>query len=166
MIGVKYSYMTDVSDYDSVKEQARFDFQKLKPILSPALNEYIHFTAEGFEHIIYKGSRVERDKNSQKMRFKLLPRAVRLLEISTTFQEYEEISKQFWIQRHKKRIQESKRVQYWGIIAIIEGRKIKVIVRKVGNGQFHFWSIVPAWTTNKYRDMKLISTMKGDPSED
>lgn len=60
-----------------------------------------------------------------------------------------------------------KPVRYWGIIAITEGRKIKVILRKIGdNGQLHFWSIVPAWTTNKYRDMKLFSTMKGNPDED
>ena len=57
-------------------------------------------------------------------------------------------------------------IKYWGIIAIIDGRKIKVILRKIGdNGQLHFWSIVPAWTTNKYRDAKFVSTMKGNPEE-
>jgi len=46
-------------------------------------------------------------------------------------------------------------VRYWGIIAIIEGRKIKVIIRKIGdNGALHFWSVVPAWTTNRYRDIE------------
>lgn len=58
-------------------------------------------------------------------------------------------------------------MRYWGIIAIIEGRKIKVIIRKIGEeGSLHFWSIVPAWVTNKYRDIKLFSTMKGSPEYD
>jgi hypothetical protein len=100
------------------------------------------------------------------MRFKLLPRAAKLIELATTFQEYEETLKQFEVKRRKKRMQETKTVRYWGLIAIIEGRKIKTIVRKIGNGQPHFWSIVPAWTTNKYRDLKLHSTMKGNPAED
>jgi len=38
---------------------------------------------------------------------------------------------------------------------------------KIGdNGNMHFWSIVPDWTTNKYRDAKFVSTMKGNPEED
>jgi len=100
------------------------------------------------------------------MRFKLLPRAVSLVELSTTFQEYEEEMKSFEIKKRKKRVQQSKKVQYWGIIAIIDGRKSKVIVRKIGGGNGHFWSVIPAWTTNKYRDLKLVSTMKGSPHED
>jgi len=60
----------------------------------------------------------------------------------------------------------SKVVKYWGIIAIIDGRKIKVIIRKIGDmGNLHFWSIVPSWITNKYRDTKLFTTMKGNPEE-
>lgn len=97
----------------------------------------------------------------------MLSRAVKLVERSTTYQEYEETLKEFEVKSHKKRVRKSKLVKYWGIIAIIDGRKIKVIVRKISdNGQLHFWSIVPAWTTNKYRDMKLINTMKGNPDED
>ena len=58
-------------------------------------------------------------------------------------------------------------VKYWGIIAIISGQKIKVIVRKIGNnGSLHFWSVIPAWTTNKYRDTKFFTTMNGCPEED
>jgi len=63
--------------------------------------------------------------------------------------------------------QKNKIVKYWGIIAIIDGQKIKVIIRKIGdNGFLHFWSIIPAWTTNKYRDTKFFTTMKGRPEED
>jgi len=158
--------MEDVSNYNNLREDTRTWFQSLKPVYSPALDSLIYFNSEGFEHIIYKRSRAEREKSSQMMRFKLLPRAVALIELSTTYQEYEETIKRFELKRHKKRVQESKTVRYWGIIAIIENRKIKVIVRRIGNGQIHFWSIIPAWTTNKYRDTKFISTMKGSPEED
>lgn len=92
---------------------------------------------------------------------------MKLIELSTTHQEYEETLKEFEIKSFKKKVRKSKSVKYWGIIAIIEEHKIKVILRRIGdNGQLHFWSIVPAWTTNKYRDFKLFSTMKGNPSED
>ncbi len=158
--------MEDISNYEKLRDDTRAWFQTLKPIYSPALKQTIHFTSEGFGHITYKRARAERDKTSQIMRFKLLPRAITLIELSTTFQEYEETLKQCEIKRNKKRVNVTKQIQYWGLIAIIKERKIKVIIRKIGNGQPHFWSIVPAWTTNKYRDMKLLSTMKGNPSED
>ncbi|MEI7690835.1 MAG: hypothetical protein WCI63_04410 [bacterium] len=138
-----------------------------RPIFCPALNEEVYFTAEGFNHIIFKGSRSERERPSQIMRFKLLNRALKLIGLSTTYQEYEETIEEFEVKSYKHKIKKTKSVKYWGIIAITDGRKIKVILRKIGdNGQLHFWSIVPAWTTNKYRDIKFVSTMKGNPDED
>ncbi|MEI9933172.1 MAG: hypothetical protein WDM89_22230 [Rhizomicrobium sp.] len=124
------------------------------------------FGAEGFNHIVFKTARRERERASQIMRFKLLPRALRLIAHANTFQEYEETIKEFEVKTRKTRERRSKPVKYWGVIAIFEGRKIKVVLRKIGNSQLHFWSIVPAWTTNKYRDMRFISTMKGNPEED
>ena len=158
--------MEDLSNYNKLREDTQKFYGNLRPILSPALNEYVRFNSEGFNHIVFKGSNREREHPSQILRFKLLPRGVKLIGLSTTYQEYEETIKEFEIKTHKKRIRKTKSVKYWGIIAIIDGRKIKVILRKIGDGgQFHFWSIVPAWTTNKYRDIKLYNTMKGDPEE-
>jgi len=159
--------MEDVSNYEKLREDAQKFYMSTHSVHSPAFDESVHFTAEGFNHIVFKGSRSERERSSQILRFKLLAKAVKLVEISTTYQEYEETLKEFEVKSHKKKVHKSKPVKYWGIIAIIDGRKIKVILRKIGdNGQLHFWSIVPAWTTNKYRDMKLYSTMKGNPAED
>lgn len=159
--------MEDLSNYEKLRADALQFYNNLRPIRSPALDETVHFTAEGFNHIVFKAPRREREKPSQIMRFKLLGRASKLIALSTTFQEYEETIREFEMKSHKKRVRKSKPVKYWGIIAIIDGRKIKVILRKIGdNGQLHFWSIVPAWTTNKYRDVKFASTMKGNPEED
>lgn len=159
--------MEDISNYEKLRENARKLYQSTKPRFSPALDEYVHFTAEGFNHLIFKGSRAEREQSSQILRFKLLPRAIKLIERSTTYQEYEETLKEFEVKSFKKKVRKTKPVKYWGIIAITDGRKIKVILRRVGdNGQLHFWSVIPSWVTNKYRDTKFFSTMKGNPDED
>jgi len=159
--------MEDLSNYEKLRDDARTFYTSTRPVQSPALGEFVHFTAEGFNHIVFKGSRSERERSSQILRFKLLPKAVKLIGLSTTYQEYEETLKEFEVKSFKKKVRKSKPVKYWGIIAIINGRKIKVILRKIGdNGQLHFWSVVPAWTTNKYRDIRLFSTMKGNPEED
>ncbi len=158
--------MEDISNYEKIREDARRLYDDARPVLSPALGDQVRFTAEGFNHIIFKGPRRERERASQVMRFKLLPRAIRLVAHANTFQEFEETIKKFDVKTRKKRVRKSKSVLYWGIIAIFEGRKIKVILRKIGDGQLHFWSIVPAWTTNRHRDARFVSTMKGNPEED
>ncbi|MCX6784626.1 MAG: hypothetical protein NTV81_01670 [Candidatus Komeilibacteria bacterium] len=159
--------MEDLSNYEKLRTDTLKYYNNIGKIFSPALTKEVCFNSEGFNHIIFKSARTERERSSQILRFKLLPLASKLTKISTTFQEFEETIKEFEIKQHKKKIKVPKPVIYWGIIAITDGRKIKVILRQVGdNGNIHFWSIVPAWITNKYRDIKLFYTMKGNPEED
>ena len=159
--------MQDISNYEKLKEDARGFYNGIGKVFSPALNQEVHFNAGGFNHIVFKGPHSERERTSQILRFKLLSLVLKLVKISTTYQEFEEGLKEFSVKKFKKRVQKSLPVTYWGIIAIIDGRKIKVIIRKIGeNGNMHFWSIVPAWVTNKYRDTKFFTTMKGNPEED
>lgn len=159
--------MEDLSNYEKLREDTLGFYNAVGTVFSPVFNQKIHFTAEGFNHIIFKHAHSERERPSQILRFKLLALAVKLVKISTTYQEFEETIKEFEIKCYKKKVKKSMAVTYWGIIAIIDGRKIKVILRKVGeNGGMHFWSVVPAWTTNKYRDTRFFTTMKGDPGED
>jgi len=159
--------MEDLSNYEKLRENALKYYNGVGKITSPAFHQDIYFNAEGFNHIVFKRARTERERPSQILRFKLLPLAVKLLKISTTYQEFEETIKEVEAKEFKKRIKKTKPVKYWGLIAIIDGRKIKVIIRKIGdNGNIHFWSIVPAWVTNQYRDIRLFTTMKGNPDED
>ena len=158
--------MENAPDYERQKTAAKDLYKSTGRVLSPALGERIAFTAESFNHILFQGSRSERGRSSQIMRFKLLPRAIRLIGHANTFQEFEETTREYEVKVRKKRRLRTKLVRYWGIIAIFEERKIKVILRKIGNGQIHFWSIVPAWTTNRHRDVMFVSTMKGDPETD
>ncbi len=159
--------MEDTSNYDKLRADAQSYYTGIGRVHSPAFNQGVAFGAEGFNHIVYTNPRSERERSSQILRFKLLPLAVKLVKASTTYQEYEETIKEFDAMSYKKRVKKTLPVKYWGIIGIIDGRKIKVIIRKIGdNGLLHFWSVVPAWVTNKYRDIKFYSTMKGKPEED
>ncbi len=159
--------MEDISNYEKLKENAQNFYNGIGKVFSPVFNQDIYFPSESFNHIIFKRAHSEREKSSQILRFKLLPLAVKLIKTSTTYQEFEETIKEFEVKSFKKKIRKTKPVKYWGIIAIIDGRKIKVIIRKIGdNGTMHFLSIIPDWTTNKYRDIRFFTTMNGNPEED
>lgn len=150
-------------DLEKIKQDGKIYYKGLDTIVCPALNEKVVFDYTGLKHIVFKSSRHLRDKNSQYMRFKLLPLAVKLIRLTTTYQEYERTVRKMTVKHNGVDMARNKEVKYWGLIAIIEDRKIKVILRKIGNGHLHFWSIIPSWTTNKTRDGKLFSTMKGNP---
>ena len=161
---IEYFNMIDTSNYEKIREDAQELYNNLVDVLCPALNTSVSFSSHGFNHLIYRKGRNERDRASQIMRFKLLVRAHELIALTTTFQEYEDSLKEFRIKRHKKKIETTKQVQYWGLIAIIDNRKIKVILRKIGNGNLHFWSVIPAHTTSEKRDGNF--KMKGNVDND
>lgn len=159
--------MTDIPNYDQLRAEAIQWYSRIGRIPSPVFNnEPVFFTSEGFNHLIYKNARSERNKEEQVARFKLLGNAVKLVRITTTFQEFDESIKQVTVKRFKRKITESKIVKHWGLIAIMGTWKIRVIIRQISGGQKHFWSVIPNWTTSQFRDIKYLTNMKGNPEED
>jgi hypothetical protein len=108
--------MSNEANYEKIREEGESFYRKIGKIRCPALNgELVHFNSEGFNHLIYKGNRSERNRHDQITKLKLLPKAKKLVEISTTYQEYEEAVKELRVQKFKKIVRESKIVKYWDI---------------------------------------------------
>jgi len=138
----------------NIRESAEKGYKDMKEIHCPYFKEKVTFTSEGFNHIRYRKSRNERHYSVQKMRYKLLPLASEVLRNSKTLQEHE-IQKNFIeVKRNKKREKIMKEVHFYGFIAIVKDWKVKVIVRQVGEGKKHFWSIIPNWKTRRTKDSK------------
>lgn len=156
-----------VDKYQELRTKAKELYDSFEKVRCPALgNELVHFTAEGFNHLLYKPKKKPRDKRVQIMKFELLRKTKLLLETTTTFQEYEETFQYVKVKRHKKTRHENVAVKSWGFVAIIDGFRLKVVVRKFGNSKYEFYSVIPAWVTRQYRDIKLIENSKGLNDED
>ncbi len=105
--------------YHKIKKQAYRSYKAVRQVRCPYLKQKVAFTGKGFWHIIYSARNNKRDWKTQQLRFRLLPLAVKVISLTATLQELEILKKQ--------------RVAYYGFIAIVDGWKIKVIVKKVGN---------------------------------
>ena len=63
--------------------------------------------------------------------------------------------------RHGKFVGMNVIVRCWGLIAIVNKFRVKVVVRQVGNGKMEFQSVIPAWFIKQYREIKMIQSSTG-----
>lgn len=135
-----------------LKEQARKFFREVGSVQCPAFpKETITFNSKGINHLFHKGARTNRMRSGKEIaiRAKLLPRAVKLLSLMPVYQQdivFESDGKMF---------------KFWSVEGVVDNRRIKVIVRQVGNGNKHFWSVIPDWRKIK----GVIQNAKSDLSK-
>ena len=150
-----------LQDYTEIRQEAQKLYATFSKVFCPALGQHVHFTSNGFKHLIYQGSKKERHKKTQILRFDMLEKAKFILETSTTFQEFEEDMEYRRVNRYGKYIPMNLVVRSWGFVAIIEKFRVKVVVTQVGNSKIEFYSVIPAWFIKQYRDIKIIENSTG-----
>ncbi|MEA2113332.1 MAG: hypothetical protein U9P63_01580 [Patescibacteria group bacterium] len=135
--------MEDIEYFNKKKEKARELYNKQKNVRNPYLENQVVFNSDGFHHLQFSARR-ERGKKEQILKFNLLPLAIKVVKKSGTLQEYRKglvaVGK-----KAKDVFTKMKEIQYWGFIAIIGNSqiKIRVILRRIGDGNIIFWSVLP-----------------------
>ncbi len=151
-----------VQDYEAIRQKASELYETFNSVKCPALNdEWVNFTSEGFNHLVYSSPKKMRNKGAQILRFDMLPMAKLILETSTTYQEYDEENINKKVNRRGSWIYANILVRCWGFVVIIKKRRVKVVITQEGNGAIRFLSVAPAWFTKWYRDIKLIENSVG-----
>ncbi|MEK7582174.1 MAG: hypothetical protein AAB488_02515 [Patescibacteria group bacterium] len=152
-----------VGDYDKIRAEASALYGTFVSTECPALAQSVLFTSEGFNHLVYSSPGKMRDKRAQILRFDMLEKAKHILDVSTTFQEYDEEIVYKKVNRRGLWTPMNVVIRCWGFVAIVRKFRVKVVVSQEGNGAIKFLTVAPAWFTKQYRDIKLIelSTGKG-----
>jgi hypothetical protein len=136
--------MKDNPNYNKEREERaeKIYFAK-KDISCPYFQSKVILTSEGFHHLRYSSNR-ERNKKEQILKFNLLPLALRIIANSGTIQEYRKLPIPVG-KKSKDGLRKTKEVEYWGLVAIVSETKIKikVILKRVGDGNIVFWSVMP-----------------------
>jgi hypothetical protein len=141
---------------DKLKENAQAEYNSIGAVNCPYLHAKVHFTSEGFNHLRYSKGR-ERTLAIQEAKLKLISKAKKLIEITTTVQEYTEGRELIHKKRYKKLSKEWSEVSYWGL---------KVLVKRVDEGKHIFWSVIPVWRTTNFQGIKVVNKSRGDLAED
>jgi hypothetical protein len=130
--------------YQEKRERARKIYDAHRAIRSPFFDDDIVLNSDGFHHLRYSARR-ERSKEEQVLKFTLLPLGLQILKTATTLQEYRKLLSPVGNKSRRDGAVAMKLVEWWGFVAIFlkQEIKVRVIVRKVGDGNLHFWSIMP-----------------------
>ena len=105
------------------------------------------FNAKGFHHLFYNGAGKARLQNEVNYRLKLVPLIVPVIKNA----------KEFSKRKRRGRFSRGKNapikdVEYWSLTAFVGKDRdvpVKVILRKVGGGAIHFWSVMRLRKSNK-----------------
>ena len=129
--------------YQRLRDRARQLFDDNPKIHCPFFAERVVLNAEGLHHLRYSAER-ERAKPEQMLKFRLLQLALEVIRKSGTVQEYRKIWQPVGKPSTRDGSRPMKEVEYWGFVAIVGPRpdKIRVILRRVGNGNITFWSVM------------------------
>jgi hypothetical protein len=148
---------------EELRQSAEETYNAVGYITSPALGGVkVHFTSDGFHHLLNTKNRYPRPQEEWVTKLTYLPHAIELLTIATTYQEYDTRQENVRIKKKKKRVMAQTVVQYWGIIGIIQKKKVRVVIRKAGNGQYQFCSVMPCWEVRRHEGHKVGSTAQVD----
>ena len=134
----------DEQKFNQVKEKAKKLYEVAGKIPCPYFGLDVVLNSDGFHHLQFSARR-ERGKDEQFLKFTLLPLALKVIKNSGTVQEMRSDLRPFG-KKGKDGFTSMKLVTYWALIAIVgeENKiKIKVILRKVGDGNVIFWSVMP-----------------------
>ncbi len=134
-----------LSRYKKEKERARAFYKSIDKVRCPYFGADIIFNADGFHHLQFSAER-ERPKEEQLLKFSLLNAVPHILRNAGTIQEYRHTMEPIGQKRFSDGAREMREIEYWGVIAITKGERpirIKIILRRVGNGNIIFWSVMP-----------------------
>jgi len=131
-------------DYAEARKRTEDLYAKTESVHCPYFDERVYFGADGLHHFRYS-DRNERPKREQVLKYQLFPLAIQVIKKSGTHQEYR---REHYEERRTRII---KSVEYWAFNAIIgkNSIRIRVVVRRRGDGNLQYYSVLP--------DMKLKS---------
>ncbi len=135
----------DSQQFADAKEKARDRYDAQKSIHCSYFQNDVILNSDGFHHLQFS-ARHERNKREQLLKFSMLPLAFEIIRKSGTIQEYRKVLMPIGKKSVRDGLTPMKEVEFWGLVAIVERSKpikVRVVLRRVGNGNVIFWSAMP-----------------------
>jgi len=137
-------------------------YDELRPVFCPYLNDQIHFTPDGWYHLHHYVDRKPRSDRMIRVKIRLFRKyAVGTLRKAHTLQEHR-ASLHPVGNASRDGLHTTKLFQYFAFEDVDLRNRIsyRIIIRKIGDGQHHFWSIIPTWRVETKNIPKSIGRIE------
>ncbi len=148
-----YDVERAIRDFHALVKTMRTLYDATPEIRSPFFKSNVALTSDGFNHLLHKPNRQPRNVAEQRLKLRLVRKALHILKNAGTVQEYrvrvEKVGTAGRDGLHK-----TKQVEYWGFHDIVGDEQMilmRVVVRRVGDGKLHFWSVMPIGRIGKQK---------------
>ncbi len=154
----------DVEKFKKIKKQAEYFYENVNFTNCPYFKEKILFNAKGLDHIKFKRWNNTRIMRDQYMRLKLIKYAPQVIKQSHTLQGHKQTKEFERVKINNRWDKLLKNVDYYELVAVYDGIRVRVIIKQISGGKKHFWSIVPFWKQDLENEKRLL--YNGNPEED
>ena len=161
--GVDQSKTISVEEFERVKRRAEDFYKTIGDVHCPYFKEAVHFNVAGLDHVKFKDWRKVRSSKDLFMRLKLLHLAPEVIKLSRTVQGISETKEFVRRKVHSRWDTVLTIITYYEFVAVLENRRVRVVVRHLAGGEKHFWSIQPFWKEDHNGRRKLSY---GNPATD
>lgn len=126
---------------EELLENTREIYDKIHTVYCPCLGAAVSFNAQGFHHFKYHGGGEARTIENVIYKLKLFPLVIPVIKNATFISDYKKDIEP----KNRNNKTPQKEVEYWAIMCEVgknRNIKIKVILKRTGNGKILFWSVM------------------------
>ena len=137
--------------YRELLNSRRVEYKGYVPTYCIAIRAYVFFNADGFNHLRFRTDGSPRKQDEQMYKLGLLPLVISVIKSATSVEKYQR--RMSPVGRKKENgVRIMKEIEYWAIIAIVgrQNVKLKVVLRRIGTGKIHFWSVMKLGQNQKH----------------
>lgn len=129
--------------FEDLLKKRRTEYKTFVSMYCNCLREHVIFNSDGFNHLRFHIDGTPRNSAEQMYKLGLLPLVKPVIYSSSKVDQYERrLAPVGRKKKDGKKIE--KEVEYWSLVAVVGKQEVKlrVILRRVGTGKIHFWSVM------------------------
>ncbi|MCX6716423.1 MAG: hypothetical protein NTV72_00665 [Candidatus Taylorbacteria bacterium] len=149
----------DDNKFIEIKEKAEIFYKNIGEIYCPYfINTKVVFNSKGLEHLKFKTKNHARSQADQFTRLKLIHLALEVIKNSKTIQGISYTKNFEDIRCNSRTDKVLKDITYYEFIAVMDNKRVRVVLKQIENGPIYFWSIIPFWKINKDRGKRIMNS--------
>lgn len=136
------------NEFEELRTSFEASYQVLKQVHCPYLDMAVHFNAMGLEHLKFGRKNHARPHQEQAIRMQLFYLASQIIQASRTVQGLSQARGFEAIRSNGGTDTRLVQISYTEFVAILDNKRVRVVLKRIEDGPWFYWSVIPFWKIN------------------